>query len=688
MSGTAKYLQLLLLLATFPVVRASPACAQDPPDERAGAPRIYVRTSVTAQSHPNARAQYLGSGREAALTEELSTRLAELLNSRARAFALPAIVIETLEAGREPPDPVAENTYVLHTDVWIDADASIGVESQLYRALDRRRLHRFEPRLFLESELRIAMADMLADTAARSPTIVALADTLTRRLEYQAYRWMIDSAVRFVVRVEDFVNLSRDTAYDYLGRFVAIALQTELTQSPTISLISDAVDRGASPNAARGAVPDTAVASYTVGGTLTTLNRGLRVDVTVVKHRASRILASRRAILDSIDLNTLSVSLARLGREVRFAMEADFRQQKKALTVVGIPAEQLSSKRRAGDIAITAEIARAFSRKLKLLTVRGVRGEALLPFVVRDATIDTARVSAADPFAWLARADADYLVLLRYQDLGDRVRLSTDLEFADPETPVFPGAVPDRIVDKADLAAAVDSVLVEIVTILGAYGATESEVTDSVRGDVWATIRSSPMHSIVKNRQAGVRFGAVLSRPNTDFFFGENAGNYIELHYSQMLPSVYAGRSGGRFGVGLEAVLGLDLGEDASLGGAAVASGLVNGKLYLTPWKHSRTTINITLGGGAGLVGLRYSFSPGDRNYTGRIRSATRASSRRSTCSPASRHRSGTVLKATCSYAGCRRRADSIRSPMPNSPALAMSRISPARSAVRTRCWD
>jgi hypothetical protein len=601
--STARILALLAAAVAAAPGSAQPAGARPLPELL-----VHVRTEISGDTHESVRGRYLGDGNDSALVRQVSSRLTDALLRRIEAFNLTGASVAPFPDGGWSQLPSPERAYVVDTRIVIDSDLRFTVQSTVVRASDRASLRRLPVRPFTFDEFSVEASDLQGERAARAIALGRIAERIALDLQYPAYQWTIDTATRFVVRVGAFTLQSRDTGQAYLTSLVAAGLQTELAQSPTISLVDPSLSSGG-----EGAAPEP---KYTVTGTLASVSGRLRIDAVVVKHSVGRILVSRRALVDSIDLNALSSAITRLGREVRWAMEADFQQKKKALTVVGIPAARpLSGRPARGDEAITGEIVRVFGRKLSSLTIGR---DSVLGLVVRDVAVDASGAVAGDPVAWLGEADADFLVVVTYQDLGDRVRLSSDLFSYDPEYPAVQLPIHEAVIDKVGMDRALNETVLKLVDILGRrYAATSSDVgSAALRQNVDSLIQTIPMHSIVKEQQIGIRFGAVFARPDVDLFFGENAGNYLELHYSQMLPSVYAGKPGGTFGLALDLNMGLDLGEDGSLGGAAVASGLVNAKVYLTPWKNSRTPVNFAVGGGAGVVGLRYSFAPGDRHFT------------------------------------------------------------------------
>ena len=124
-------------------------------------------------------------------------------------------------------------------------------------------------------------------------------------------------------------------------------------------------------------------------------------------------------------------------------------------------------------------------------------------------------------------------------------------------------------------------------------------------------------HTKTRGREVGVRLGPVVYRNDSNLVFGSSAGTYVEAYLAVMPEFLSLGQPGGKYDMGLELLYGGDMGEDFSFHSASIHSFSVNLKMYLTPWRYSRTAINFVLGAGAGFTALRYSFQPGDRRFIG-----------------------------------------------------------------------
>ena len=455
-----------------------------------------------------------------------------------------------------------------------------------------------------------------------------VADSIADRIQDYVFRLIGESSQRLRVAVDTVhvLALLQDSMPGEvdLSRFVKRAFEGEFARPGSMYVLSGWRKPANPDSAPTGYVRP----NYVVSGAVSGDGQKLRIDIQCLRFgREQRLLTSKHRIVDSLDVAELSTAVRELAQSLGRAMETDFARSERTLAIVGttglsgLDLGEPSSR----ELHVAREATRAVAQKMRLLAGSGI---GLLNVQVLSNLADVARYSRAPRPApeMLADLDADYLLLMTYQDLGAHVRLTVDLHWVGAERPSIGELVHQKDFDLHELAEEVDSVVLKLTQQLirhdlGNEGAVATWRAQSNRQDVEQAIREVNVGRVERSRKITFFMGSAMSRTSPELFLGQQTSFYLELGYS-IKPGLFrSGGSGGRFDVGIDALLGFEsttlAGNLLSFNGPAAVTGLLNGSVTLTPWAHTATTINVALGGGIGFQALRYNFSPGDIDYAG-----------------------------------------------------------------------
>jgi len=578
--------------------------------------RLEVRVSASFDrqlSNHTVIDRYLSGSRDSIVRSRVAQGLQTYLRARFTEAAYKGVTVrlssDTFTLTGRPPDI----TYEVDAKLWIDADRALRVTARAGSLAGG-------PPLFKRDTILLPDIstdwDGLSAWPAQDPRaereLSRLADRVVGQIGAELYSAVTEATVRLRVRVHAASSPSAGKRPD-LGPFLTRAVEGELARSAAFFVL-----RG-------GGADNTGISTnYEVEVSHEFIGAKVRVDVRCVKSgRDGRLLTSRYIVTDTSDVERLSLSLAGLVYGIRHAMEADFASSTRTLAVVATSSSErlrlkTPSKR---DIAVAREVMRAAAQKTRLLTTAGGRGLLNLQ-VISD-------VPAADSTSWtspseiLAASDAEYLLLLTYQDLGERVRLTADLHSFELERAAAGVYIDEAYVDLSQLGPALDTLIAKLCKHLIDHDLNlgKGPATECTSDSTYTVLRSVKLRSLERTRQFALRTGSSVYRSSPELFLGRQGGFYIELSYAARPPFLRHGRPGGRFDAGFEATLGLEssslFGPMLSFEGPAVATALLSAIVTITPWAYTSTTFNMTVGLSGGLKGFRWNLRPGDQDFVG-----------------------------------------------------------------------
>jgi len=469
-----------------------------------------------------------------------------------------------------------------------------------------------------------------------------LAISLVSLIDEQIFEWIIASTIKVRVKVLPFNLMSKDTTFSYLTNGLKEMLLTELSRSKIILVQSQqSKSRLADSLLNKSVSQNESFINYLIKGSFIEIDSQLQINVHCLKMPSNRILASRKIIVDTLSMRNLSRKITTIGNQMRRIMEVDFRIMDRTLAVVGNPPKRLFyfGKHRKDDVIITREIIRALTQKLRLLSLPSdtVKTRAFLKLQILDNSklIDKYTTEQFEPSEIIADLDVDYLITLRYEDLGAESRLTTNLYSMDEGRVEFSVPFPDITTDKALINKVIDKLFLKImkrfyewdfiyVPEKSIFRESQKQILNSLITEN-GEISNVKIPNIKRQKSFGFRAGVVAKRKSSALFAGKNSGKYCEIYYSNTWMTRKL------FGIinippqcldlGYEPTIGIDLVRVESifspLKGVFAANGFINLKVIFTKWQHANNPLLISVGSGIGAQGLRYNLHPGDEGYLG-----------------------------------------------------------------------
>jgi hypothetical protein len=566
---------------------------------------LYVTSHFSKSTWPTIYRDYFSDGRDTLLAEHVTLEITKYLDDELNKMNLTRILI----LHGTPVSP-KHNSYVLETTIY--ADRKLNMHADVSIKLAESMAEVFDVPL-----IKVAMSsftttdwDVIKDGSAQDQNVEdnlgTIAESLCDRFSGSIVTWIVRSTIKFRVAVGEFVMIDGSEKYDQLGEALRSMVILELTKSDAMWVYSGA---------------ETPQSTYKVEGTYFEMDGQLGIHVFCMKRPNDRVVVGRKLILESIDLKSVSMAMTEQSNRIRRVMEMDFDESSKTLAIVALPApSSVAFKDPTNeDIRITREVARATAQKFRQVSKSQEGGTGSKDGSRRLQVIGAAAGSfdyveqEAHPSEILADLGADYLALLYYQDLGEQVRLSADLYSFDAEKPETSTYLHEKEVDKTEIDEELDQVVKNLINELEEVGFEFSLASDADRLN--EGLEAVKMHNILRKRQIGLRWGAVAARNSPELYFGRQSGTCLEIFFSRTFDVGF--KDGGRFDLGYEIVLGIDGGGNYSPSGPASMTLLFNGKIMLRQWQYTKTHVNFVLGGGLGVLALRYKFNPGDPEFSG-----------------------------------------------------------------------
>src|SRR5436190_2979468 len=431
-----------------------PAALVQTPKPQEKAPQIEFRISAefdTAASNPTIIRKYLQPKRDSILGAQIARELLSSLQAQVARAALHGVTVRL--ARDSAKDSTAEQWYDIECDVRIDDHVSIWSTTQIRNRTGAWVYEQRLPEMQKDDSVKWGILESGQSSDAEVLNQLALlAKRIVARVTVDLYSAMTNLTRRLRVQVISTPSSPTPEHPAFDPGFLKLAVEGELARSAAIMVLR--------PQSA-----DSASASYDVEVSQLTTGDKLWVVVRCVKSgREGRVLTSRQIVVKANDLDSLSRGLSALVAEIRQTMEADFVSATRTLAVVATSgAIDFRLKAPSGnDLDVTREIMRATTQKIRLLTDAG--SLPLMALQVLSDVPGAARYSATPTSASeiLSESDAEYLLLLNYQNLGEKVRLTSDLHSFELEHVAAGIYIDEQYVDLSQLDEKLDLVAIKI----------------------------------------------------------------------------------------------------------------------------------------------------------------------------------------------------------------------------------
>lgn len=574
---------------------------------------LYIHT-VFDSIHSNHAVvdKYLSGSRGHRLAAFVSDNLKRVIETK---FADIAIDVRVLvaESGSVDPMRMDDNFYSVIDTIFMDDEASFNMNTTITHIASGRKVKSFERVLKHGILERYDWWDKLqseqpgpAESQRIEQILYEIATSLVAVIEGDIFTWVVESSIRIRVEVDTFTQIMGGEEYRYLEEALKLMVESELSRSQVIVVYAEdeRVDRLG--------------INYRIDGKFVEVEGQLRIDIRCIKEASSRILVSCGALVETIRIEELSRKIKDIGHRLKRAMEADFKPSAKTLAIVANPPVRLFSfdKPMSDDVTIAKEIVRTITQKLRLLTVGAKDYTSRLPLQVLD---DPAKVvdymhNPAEPADIIADLDVDYLVVINYEDLGNEIRISTNLFSYDVERLAFAKFIHETKGKKVHVNKAIDETVLALLESLCRNKLFVSEVPchslseSGSAGKIYERIAEVKMTDIRKNNGLGFRIGSTAHN-DPDLYAGKKTSTYLEVFFTYMIPDFHL--------VGLdfafEPSAGIDFVDTGLLlNGVSASNGFINFKAVLLGFQHLKMPVVATFGFGAGVQGIRYRFGPND----------------------------------------------------------------------------
>lgn len=566
-------------------------------------------------------------------------------------------------AGDRAPGAAQRDTlvgYILRLSAFIDKSRSLNfVVNATFSASKQIVMHIPRRIPLVASEL----DSILNSSGEENPGLVvarrSLAAYLKRDVKRMFLRWLVEVSDRIFVSVQD--HFHPEAVSWGLQHGITEMLKSELAKASSIVIFEETAARSpvrgvtardtlapaaqllatkdlsghfSEPEAAER-VPNPRL-DYRVENMVLQIGDQLLVFAAIINERTHRMLTSFRAVVPELDAMHVSATIGELGKKAAHAIVADSKEIK-TLAVIMSPPEKLFLRMSKDDSTIAFQILRTLAQKLRLLaqtpvdpqTQKTVLGAQIQqnPEIVRKYM---RRFVPAEAIA--ADLGLNYLILLGYEDLGDRLRLPVYFYRFDPERPIYSHLIPDREIKKTEINQELNRILRELLTEFCKMGLLDfgpdrqaaGRACDTIDVDLlfagstrlkkqWRRVINRTIPEIRPNRGLGFRIGGVTNRSSEALFLGKGSATYFEFFY------VYYVFNAKGLDFGLEPSFGLDRGRFTGLFRGIIAyNSFLNAKVRWAGFQYSRFPIIMSMGGGLGFQGIKYSFKTGDPNYLGK----------------------------------------------------------------------
>ena len=562
--------------------------------------------------------KYFSDSKSQVLESFVNDQVKQVVLSRLKDVAI-RIPIFVLDDDSLNISQLNNNSYQVNLRIIIDDEVSFSINLSIVDITTSAEVFRTSGRKALKVDVlnRVDKWVTLSKSGKEDPEVKQIlrqiASHLTAKIDNNIVQWIIESTVKVRVAIGTFEKIGGDEDYNYLERQIKKMVEAEFSNSEAILVYP--LEEASSDRSRRGITP---LLNYRIEGSFIEIDNKLRIDIRCIKLPTQRILASRDVIVDTVDVVKLSRAVSEVSGALKRIMESDFKRSTKTLAVVARKPERLFSfgEPVKEDIIITKEIVRAITQKLRLLTLKSDENQAILNLQILedlDKVDEYIRIKSS-PSEILADLDADYLVITSYLNLGNEIRLSSNLYSYDVERPAVAKFILEDKVKKIEINDVVDKTVLTLLESLCHLGfvSVSSKCEDisleKENREYLDKIDEIEIPDLRRTKEVGFRLGP-SSRDSTKMYLGKNSSPYFEAYYSQVVPNSRI--RGLDFGLG--ASVGVDFIRRSGLfGGVIAANGFINLKAIYSGLQYSQMPLIFSIGGGIGGQGIRYEFSQRD----------------------------------------------------------------------------
>jgi len=465
-------------------------------------------------------------------------------------------------------------------------------------------------------------------------TIKNLASELAMKVIPDLFEWVMETPVKFTVMVLSFEASDDNSQWNFLETSLKWAIETELSRSSAIIVVND--DSLISNKSDSSALLES---NYIISGGFTTLGDGIRIDIKCTKRSSRRILSSAQISLDTLNILNLSHEISVAMTKIKSAMLSDFRHKQKTLAIVAEPPITYFSAKKASNESkdLAKSIIYNTISKLRLMLnaaqITDSTNENLI--VLSDIkSIEHYLDDFPAPSDIINDLDADYLIVLRIEDLGGKINISCNRYSYDPSRAAIAKYIFQGKEDKAFIGELLNKIVFKITGWLCGDNIVKREcdfcksiINQSIDslGSSRDIMQSAQMFSFVRKKSVGFRGGPSYNF-NPDIFLGKKSRGYAEVFYSHLIPNprnllvipippfnIF------RFPHWLSNELEVSIGYTGNFKRRRITfgNGFVNYKLVFSQLQYESLPIVINGGFGIGGVGISYYFDPGEASYIG-----------------------------------------------------------------------
>ena len=472
---------------------------------------LYINTIFdTVQSNQIIREKYFSKKNDSTLQASVSSNLKISLQKTLESLTINPLNNHIIQGFLPPKDSIKHTTYLLKIPIYVDDNVSLFINYSINNVTSKKEALEIPETPFIKTNYDEVINEDDWEKIKNLPNsseeyakyLQGFAKTLSGKIKPKILHWLISKSIKFRVKVDDFKNLNEDNkSLDYLEKTLRAWIYTELNKSEAISLYDSQNDTSK------------LLLNYVIDGDFVEIGRQLSINVRCRNNRTGLILVSKRVIIDTINASNISREMVEIVNQIRYRMETDFHKSVKTIAVVGqLPSKLFSYNEIDYDAAgVIEEVARTISQKLRLLSMQNLEKDTsktsgILNLQVLDNSNQmTTSARKPNPSEILAELDADYLLLISYQDQGDKVRLSSTLYSFDSERPSAANFTNEETFDKSELNSAINKTVSKLMKHLCRYRFLSSDVACDQIGEgnsaVDSTIDEIEMHTILQDAQ-------------------------------------------------------------------------------------------------------------------------------------------------------------------------------------------
>ncbi len=465
----------------------------------------------------------------------------------------------------------------------------------------------------------------------RDVVVESLASSVSVEVGQTVANWLVESLYKIRVMVNDFES-DNDTIFAFLKQGLKTMTESELVRNEAFLVYSD-------EDSLSGNYISRAFANYQIQGSYVCLEGSIRIDIHCLKTRSGRILLSRSITLDTMTLSKLSGQFSLAMNRIKKAMLADDNQGGKTLAVVAAPPNSYFQSEGVSDE--TVDITRIFRRNVanrlrRFIQIECQNTKTHCVSVIDDADVmDRYLESYHDPGEIISDLAADYLILLKVEDLGQRLRIVATMHSYSTDSLIFGDLLFDDDENKSNFRNLMDRTLLKIAWVLcksrlyddsaiyaldmddyeRRWNTLDGGSKDSLISIVNRNTEGIPVLDIRANKGFGARLGGAEHK-DEKLYLGQKTGSYLEIFYSFLFPHW------NRLPAGIDNELELSVGMDYGGGNLlrrrlTSLKALLDFRFVMTYLKYSDFPFTAALGGGLGIGGIDMNYRAYEFPYAG-----------------------------------------------------------------------